>query len=489
MILSLKRYILLCMLTVFAIATVPATHMALALGQTQGAHGQGGPIEMGTEGGKKENCRSKYPGELIAVIVPCIRDVFQNVAETMTDQFDDVVRPAIYSFITLVLTIFGVKVVTGEGDMKKQSFLLLMKIAGVMMFTESLGGFIPATFGMVQDGSQIVTSSLGSAINEMQCDISGYMGESPWREIDCILGALFGFAPGVIVGSSIFGLMGSALWSGSLGVTLFMGGIASLFLVLKLIIRATYTYLSALMVMSFLIIISPIMVPLLLLSVTFQYFEHWLKSLMSTMIQPLITLAFLTLCFLIIDDLMFDPEYGLIAQLPASEIEKMQGGKGMKGATSIMNNSMDWVTKILKQSNSIFESDYMRNEANPMMAGATNIMSANELYSFDFRGEGVSKNNKVFFAMVALALMAYLLNLVLESLTTLSQQILGGGFALAKDANKATAIEDKLAKMQKGMAQSWHGGEGMDRGGAAGAAAFVKNSAPAMVNGFRNAFR
>lgn len=416
-----------------------------------------GPINRPEVGSStsSSNCRDQHEGVLLAVIVPCIRDVIQEAAETMTAQFDDYLLPGATAFITLVLVIFGIKGMVQEGDVKKDGFILLIKIGCVFAFMEAFGGFIPAVFGTMRDGGEIVTASLGSSLQGVQCDMSKFTGEAPWNYLDCVLGTLFGFAPNMFLGSSIFGAMGS-MWSSQFGASLFMGGMFIFFFILKLVFRAAYTYLMACVIVGFLIVISPVLIPLLMLGVTFQYFEHWMRALISTMIQPIIVLAYVTLCFSILDQIMFDDRYGIARQMSPENIMDWQNEKNTKdGSTSA--SRPEYYTQA-GASAQWMQADGIYNQAAPLLTGAYGIGSEfDEQYSMDFRTDRAQKSQDLFFSIVTFAIMVWLLDQMLDSILRIAQIMLGGGFALGQ-AVDGNPIEAKMQEMQGGMKQSFAGG-------------------------------
>lgn len=432
---------------------------------TQTQQKEPGDIQFDS-GGKKENCRAKHPGKLLAVIVPCIRDAVQDATERMTDEFDEYLKAPAVAFMTLVVTFFGLKMLINEGDLKKEGLMLLFKLAGVFLFMDNFGGFIPHVFGTINDGVDIVTGSLEWSLQNVKCNVGAYQGERPWNFMDCILGELFGFAPGAVVGSALIGMLGAAVQSGQFGGMLFMGGTWVLWFILKLLIRATYTYLMALIVVAFLVVISPLIIPLLILNITFQYFEHWLRALMSCMIQPIVVMAYVTLCFSILDKIMFDDQIGLAKNLTKEDIEKAQNEKAGTNATSTPNDPASAYKKVG------YDPKFLGNNASvnrsaPILSAAGNTNWQNELYSFDFRDKRAEKGQKVIVSMMALVIIAYLLNEMLDELIQVMQQILGGGFALGAAA-KSNPIEQKLEKMKQGMMK---GGSG--KGGAEGIKDFV----------------
>ncbi len=439
-----------------------------------------GKLEMGKPEGGTDNCRDRHEGKLLAVIIPCIEDVLIENTDYMVDQFDELVRPATYAFLTLVLVIFGVKMLSSEGDPKKDGITLLFKIAGVLFFIEAFGGFTPAAFGMVRNGIEISSNSLTTALGGTECNAEDYGGVAPWSTLDCILGELFGFGVNVVVGSSLFGLMGSALFSGSMGVTLFMAGILALVFIVKLVLRAAYTYLMAMVVLAFLIIISPLFIPLIFMSATFQYFENWLKSFIATLVQPMLLMGYVTLSFLILDKMMYDPEFGLASQLPKEEIERLWKGKDTPGKMSIMNNPGAFYKKLLSTDPSWLKKAYADNPVNPAFTGTAAVDWWSDMYSFDFRDEGISKTKKVFFAMAALALMAYLLDAMLQSIASVAQQMLQSGMALTRAVEKGSKLEEKIDSAVSATSQNWSAAAG-NSGGAAGVGGFFSGS----VQGFK----
>lgn len=408
---------------------------------------QPGPINKPQVGssGSTEDCRSQYDGKLIAVIVPCLRDTIQEATEYITDQFDEMLKAGATAFAVLVVTIFGVKGMTQEGDVKKDGFILLMKIGLMFLFIDNFGGYIPAAFNTVQEGVEIVTSTLGSG--NYECDMSGFPGEMPWAYMDCVLGTLFGFAPNMILGSSVFGVLGSALWSGQFGAMLFAGGMFIFFFLLRLLLRAIYTYLMALVILGFLIIISPVLIPLLMMGVTFQYFEHWMRATISVMLQPVIMLAYITLSFSILDQMMFDDEKGIAKQMPPDEVEKMWQQKAPHSSKVVSNEGELVYEKVY--GNYDPNASHTLNPTSPNMGDAADINSIfNELYTMNLGDNRAEKGQDIFITMAALALVVYLLDSMLDNILRIAQIVLGGGFMLGQ-AVSDNPLERGLDQIQE----------------------------------------
>lgn len=466
---KIVAYILLSFMTVCIIA--PTVQPAFA----QTKQKEHGDIKYKI-GNKEEQCRSKHPGKLLATIVPCIKDAVQAATEEMTDQFDEFLKGPTVAFMSLVVTLYGVKLLVREGDVKKDGLMLLFKMSGVFLFMDNFGGFIGATFGTIDDAVDMVTTSLGG-LSGLQCPVDSYPGQKPWNFFDCILGEVFGFAPQLVVGSSLIGMLGAVSWSGQFGGMLFMGGVYVLFFLMRLIIRVTYTYLMAIIIVGFLIIISPLIIPLLLLNVTFSYFEHWLRALMSTMMQPVIVIAYVTLCFSILDKIMFDENVGLAKNLTKEDIEKGQNEKTSFNQRTVNN---DPVSTIRAGGGDVKKigSPTLVNYANPNFSGGTAPDAMfNEVSTWEVKDERAKKSQDIFVAMAALIIMAYLLNEMLDELIQLMQAVLGGGFALGQ-AVRNNPLEQKLEKMKKGAMQAFTG----DKGGVEGLKNYVQGIARAPLS-------
>lgn len=373
----------------------------------------------------QENCREAYPGEWLAVIVPCIRAEVEIVTQKMTNEFALFLQGPAYAFLTLVITLFGVKVLMNEGDPKKDSFLLLVKIGIALAFLNNFGGMIPAAFAIVQEGVEITSTTLSTGT--LQCD--KMPGELPWAYVDCVVGELMGFAPGLVVGSSALGAVGSLLWSGQFGSILFLSALAGFFFLLKLIIRATYTYLMAIVVLGFTIVISPLILPLMWMDATKQYFDRWLGILVAMLIMPAIVMGYLTLSFSVMDQVLFNEDIGVATLLAPEEVAEMRGARISANSGTLLTDS--------RRANEAMGEDFSQedmeqpDESNPIvpfLSGSSDSNPLNRLYTMDLGAGEAGVAGQIFFAFVALAVIGWLLDAMLSQLIQLAQIMLGGGY-------------------------------------------------------------
>ncbi len=428
-------------------------------------------------------CRASHEGVLLAVIVPCIRETVADATQRFVTEFGQFVEPMMWSFATLVVTLMGVRVMTGEGDPKKQTFFLLLKIGAVAMmlrgFGEAEGLGSDIVFDAIQEGSEIVTSTLGDTLDQMQCNRERFQGEEPWRSIDCIGGDIFGYAPDALVSTSVFGMISSAMVSGSFGMMLTMGGVSVVAFIIKLIWRALYTYLMALIVAGFLVVISPVLIPLVFMSATFQYFEHWLKSLMSTMVQPLIVLAYLTLSFAVLDQVLYDPQHGVLNILSPEQIEKGYQSGQKTGRGSLQTNDYGWWDAF-----NINPNEFCQDNQSQQVLGAHHCLQKRfnfgQRYDFDMGADHEEVANKAIVSMLVATLVAYLLAEMLEHLMTIAQSMLGGGIALAKAVDgQAKRDQEAMKSIQQGLQKDWpaNAQKKMEQSGLAGSEMYLRGLA------------
>lgn len=373
------------------------------------------------------NCHDKYDGKFLAVIVPCITEEVKKTTIKMTEEFSRALKTPAYAFLTLVVAVFGVKIVMNEGDPKKDTFILLIKIAFAVFFMNTLGGFIPAVYGTLEEGVRITSSAMDTG--HIQCD--DVEGIKPWSYIDCIVGKIFGFAAGVHVGASIIGLLGSAAWSGQFGTVFFIAATMTLFFLMKLVIRTTYTYLMCAVVLGFMLFLSPLLIPLIWMPATQQYFDRWLNIVVATVVLPAIIMAFATLSFIIVDKVAFDKDVGVLTHLAPDEVEEMREARASANASRLSSNS-PLANRAVGQTFTARDAE-ARSEYEPMtpfLSGSSDPNALNRLYTMDFRSDEVGKVGQFTFGFMALLLVSYVLLAVMDQILKLSQIMLGGGYFL-----------------------------------------------------------
>lgn len=326
-----RRILHACLIGLCFIAfsfTILSSAYAQATGGTsatpQGSAPQSNLQTTDGAGGTK-GCRDSYPeakgGALLGVMVPCITRTIEENTENFAAQFIDWMNPLLAIFITLVIVFFGVKVLEGQVPrLKVEAFVLVFKIGLVVTLLELVPGtLIPATYDTMVEGQSIVASAIDST--SLQCPIGNYGDANTpllWKQMDCVLGKLFGIAignrpdgtkgPNMLLMSSAFGMLGGFFFGGSFGVALFMACMGVLVTAILIVLRTAIAFINGFLQASILFILSPIFVPLTLLQPTQEMFQRWYMGILGAIFMPVIVAAYATFALLLYDKVLFAPD-------------------------------------------------------------------------------------------------------------------------------------------------------------------------------------
>lgn len=112
----------------------------------------------------------------------------------------------------------------------------------------------------------------------------------------------------------------SGMQSSIMGVVLAVLGGFYIFGLIMLIVRAFFTYVSGYMGVAFLVIISPMIIPLVLFRDTKQYFDKWVRLLISFALQPIIMLVFIIFSITAMDLATFSGKYSLYYRIAGEKV-------------------------------------------------------------------------------------------------------------------------------------------------------------------------
>lgn len=275
----------------------------------------------GTPGGTQlQSTCSQYSksqgGKIMGRIVPCLAQIISTKTQDFTAKMIDKLMPIVMAFITLVVALFGVKMVQGGRDLRGEGFVLLLKISlviGMLQATPTL--LVPAAFDALEEGVGIMTSVLKPDSGLITCNIDDYGDANTplvWKQVDCALGKIFGFIRGDSTGganmllvSSALGMTTGFLFGGTIGVTVFFALIGLFWSMLSLVIRVAFSYLSGYLLIAMLMILSPIFMPLMLLRVTANSFERWWRGIASAILTPAVIAGYAIFALVAYDHILF----------------------------------------------------------------------------------------------------------------------------------------------------------------------------------------
>lgn len=245
-------------------------------------------------------------------IVPCIRETIITAVNQFMGPFSAFMARTINALCVLAIALGGIWVTTGRVNAGLRDMsILFMKIGFVSVMTNNFGGMFSAFLDMMEDmlamaGQYAISmSSLSSSPNCPQFT-TNVMSLKIWEQVDCAIENLLG---GIYMGSSVgMGLAGflmAAFLSTTAGIFVALLGFYIIFQFLYAIAKATYTFISAYLAFSFMVLISPLFIPCILLRSTKPYFDKWLRLTVSFMLQPMIVFAYISMLIVAFDQTVF----------------------------------------------------------------------------------------------------------------------------------------------------------------------------------------
>ena len=226
-------------------------------------------------------------------VVACAEGAIRGAVMQILTLFSNYFGPIMYVLLILVMIFYGVRVATGERDVLRQTMTLALKLAFVAIFVNQLPLWVNYVYGILAQFLALVSHG------------------SPWVQIDTFMGNLFGFAPGVILTSGLVGVVGASAFSSSVGMLLFFTGIMAILNIISFVLGLVYTYLLAMLVIGFLLVLSPLMIPLALFFYTERYMKKWIDIIVSAILTPVLLFAFVWL-FIGIFDTLIDNIFGVM---------------------------------------------------------------------------------------------------------------------------------------------------------------------------------
>jgi type IV secretory pathway VirB6-like protein len=268
--------------------------------------------------GRSEICPCS-PGMFVEKLVHCFASkegiIFKSVMSFITGT-----KPyfqAIFSAAVLLATmIFGYKLATGTvRQIGKDTMTLLFKIIAVTVFL--------LNFETIYEYVIDLMYSLGFMAAELivgygeLCRNSSGPGtvEAPaiWAQYDCALNYFLSFKGGgpIILGSSamIVGL----IFAGGYGFAIAMMLVGVIMTLMLAIMRTVYIYLSSILSVSFLMLLGPIFVPLMLFRSRTDQFNKWVLMIFMHLFIPMFLYIVMALILVMLKYGLFVGEHALFS--------------------------------------------------------------------------------------------------------------------------------------------------------------------------------
>lgn len=271
--------------------------------------------------------------------VKCISISLMDASATILPQIRTIAWPIAQAIILFGFALMGYRLMLGGLGQNAKGELLMFVIKGalVVYFMFNMEMWFARAVCVSGDVLDALTGVLKSqTMVQMMCirggDLDSY---NVWNYMDCFIGSLLmldpensspipGAGPGnplmlIPLGIVMFGAMVGSAFSGPLGTYLMFTGIAAIFTLVFSFFRAAYAFLTALIAVMILVVVSLFILPLIMLgkfgdgnSIPGALFNGWLRALMANLMLPVVVVAFITFSIIAIDYFFFSAPKSLM---------------------------------------------------------------------------------------------------------------------------------------------------------------------------------
>jgi type IV secretory pathway VirB6-like protein len=411
-------------------------------------------------------------------IVVCFQTAVVVMTVVFLAQFSLAMQGIVLAVIALQVTLHGVQMASGTGEVKEKSMALLLKIAFVLAFSNNLAGFAPDVFDIMEEAQDMVIGAIGTP-SVSQCDLAAsaatpFSGSDLWISLDCILDKLLKFSQPLLMYNSALALLSTALFSGSIGVMVFFAGIGALMGLLGYVFYAVYIFVISYLFVAFLIIISPLMVPLILVGASVGMFEIWLRNIIAGMAIPLFVFAYLAITMPLLDHTVFQDDES-IQKVLVEDYSPWYRNR-QQACSQRVGTDPDNYKNVPATGGYDYIGGPLRNILTPMMSGSTDYCALFGFNSLDFGEKHVQKLMDIADALIRILFVAYILSALMKQMASLGAGIFGAGTQIASVAAEGLPFESALRRGMGGaqntttkMIGGTSTGKGLMNGGLIGA--------------------
>lgn len=347
------------------------------------------------------------------------------------------------ALMALGIALFGIRVVGGEKPGRSAMFLIRATL--IAYFWYYLDAYAISVFLIQQE---IVTI------------VSG--GYSPWYQIDNLMGNLAGFGPTLALFQGLIGLLSAALVSSSLGFILGTVGVHAIITLMMFVFNVVYTYLASVILLGFLVLLSPLFLPWAIFFVTERYLKKLIDMIIAVMLMPALLFAFVNMFISIFDVLIVDI------------IDTIPGGRNMRGILRINNPVFSWVmpsdTSLMERLQAFRNQEGIAPAATPPVGTTINPFmrhgfnsGAFNLAAIDFGPNEHQWVKALVYKCIALLLFAHLMKAMVGRIPQISSGIAGSVVGVPLSATSPQEVlKNVTSNAELGAGAAIGGGAGGD---------------------------
>ena len=451
--------------------------------------------------------------DLTARAAYCVKKAIYTGIGVYLPMVRDFATPIIGMVFVLAMTLFGMRLMSVQVEnLGMEAMTLIFKMALVSYFVFSFEDYYPALFGTIDQFTAMLARALNSFQSSCTVPTGGsitltttpvlitetYAQYDIWFKMDCILNRVFGAGGGIyLLNSSMLAFMAAALFTGLLGVMLFMVAFTAVLSFLFMVMRSILLVLAGYLSLGFMTILSPFALPTLMFKRTTPHFLKWMSLVASSIIQPIFMLAFMGFVIVLVEGLILGGQnFSNQAVRSFNEIVGISNGDS---AAKIAADTRSQINSTTPKCSWTVPADKKIEEASGKQVPdsaklnsfwereSINICKIFQPFSLQMQNEG-SKIKAMLVNMIAWLLVTYIAMKMMYEIPNMAHQVAGtAGYALSAIAQLPRSIEEIATKASKAMEEglkSSAGGKGLLTGGGfSGAFKNIKGMGKGMARG------
>lgn len=345
-------------------------------------------------------CAAMVPLQAQAQVTYVVNNIENTIVAAMSNfiaAYTDYLRPTMLAVFTLAVVLYGIKMIYAIQELQKMTLTFMLKLAIVAGFAFNMDYFATLPFAVVHG---LIDTIVG--------------GVNPWVQLDAYIGELMGNGN---LANGIVGILGAALFSGIQGILVFLVGFIGVFSVLYLGFRAAFSYLSSIVLIAFIMLVAPLILPLAMFTHTDRiYFKKWIDLLIAAMINPVIVVAFLW----------------MIVGLVGGAVGTLIGIPNLQAGYRMNHNMFSWLmpndpnrwTQLSSTLGQPIQAPAVQSFMSPTLFSSMNA-NALSTAALDFGPDQVWTMQQLTFDFLGLFIVAYLLLSLLDGIPDIADNIAG----------------------------------------------------------------
>lgn len=286
------------------------------------ARGGGNTVDIASTCDKYQGLINRFGG--------CIREVVSLTAYIYFIKMYVYFKSALSAFLTFGVIIYGLMLAAGMVEnVKRDSFVLLLKIAFIVFFAQNLDDIYFWVIDMM-DGLIALYFHYATSFDSGQCMIIG-IGYGPFQRLDCMMDLVIGLktsdyggsysqrVEGEGVSRGLIGFFFHAGVSTTVGMVISAIGFVIVYTLVFIVIKVVFMYLMSIIGLSFMVMLGPIFIPLVIFKATKPYFDKWINLIVSFGLQPVIMFAYVALMIIAFDKAIFSGSNSLMGAIVGPE--------------------------------------------------------------------------------------------------------------------------------------------------------------------------